>query len=205
MMNRNTSTLKRLRFNEILGKCVRKIFSQGVGFPGLPHENNAVAQYQEFFSTPPWPSLWAMLRFLCVGIGCSTLEYVCLPIGILWTVSRLLLRGQNTPPPRGLGGFRDRWVGWPQMSAFWATSPPPPRAKKWAANHGNWPTPQHPPQPIPVRAMHRKGDTTRAATAYRRGQGDRVALAKGRTERGTLEAKGCYMPPSRKRPRKWTS
>ena len=32
-----------------------------------------------------------------------------------------------------------------------------------------------------------------------------MALAKGRTERGNLEAKGCYVPPSGKRPRKWPS
>ena len=52
MMN-HTSTLKRLRLKEILGKCERKKFSQGVGVPGLPRENNVVARYQEFFSTPP--------------------------------------------------------------------------------------------------------------------------------------------------------
>ena len=28
------------------------------------------------------------------------------------------------PHPRGGGGYRDGWVGWPQISAFWA--PPPP-------------------------------------------------------------------------------
>ena len=54
MMN-HTSTLKRLRLKEILGKCARKKFSQGVGVPGLPRENNAVAQYQEFFFYPPPP------------------------------------------------------------------------------------------------------------------------------------------------------
>ena len=52
MMN-HTSTLKRLRLKEILGKCVRKKFSQGVGVPGLPRENNVVARYQEFFFYPP--------------------------------------------------------------------------------------------------------------------------------------------------------
>ena len=46
---------------------------------------------------------------------------------------------------------------------------PGSHANKWATNHGNWTTPQHPPQPIPVRAMCRKGDATRAATTYRRG------------------------------------
>ena len=54
MMN-HTSTLKRLRLKEILGKCVRKKFSQAVGVPGLPRDNNAVAQYQEFFFYPPPP------------------------------------------------------------------------------------------------------------------------------------------------------
>ena len=41
---------------------------------------------------------------------------------------RLLLSGQNTPPPGGgwVGGYRDGWVGWPQISAFWATRHPPP-------------------------------------------------------------------------------
>ena len=52
MMN-HTSTLKRLRLREILGKCVRKKISQGVGVPGLPRENNVVARYQEFFFYPP--------------------------------------------------------------------------------------------------------------------------------------------------------
>ena len=46
-------TLKRLRLKKIFGTCVRKKFSQGVGVPGLPRENNAVAQYQEFFFYPP--------------------------------------------------------------------------------------------------------------------------------------------------------
>ena len=31
------------------------------------------------------------------------------------------------PPPRWVGGCRDGWVGWPQISAFWATRPPPPQ------------------------------------------------------------------------------
>ena len=52
MMN-HKSTLKRLRLKEILGKCVKEKFSQGVGVPGLPRENNAIARYQEFFFYPP--------------------------------------------------------------------------------------------------------------------------------------------------------
>ena len=41
---------------------------------------------------------------------------------------RLLLSGQNTPSGEG-GGYRDGWVGWPQISAFWATRHPPPRVR----------------------------------------------------------------------------
>ena len=76
MMN-HTSTLKRLRLKEILGKCVRKKISQGVGVPGLPRENNAVARYQEFFSTHPLPTtlltqglnLRLNLRLTCGRLG----------------------------------------------------------------------------------------------------------------------------------------
>ena len=52
MMN-HTSTLKRLRSKEILGKCVRKKNLQGVGVSGLPRENNVVPRYQGFLSTGP--------------------------------------------------------------------------------------------------------------------------------------------------------
>ena len=49
---------------------------------------------------------------------------VCVP---MWVPGiKLLLSGRNTPAPWG-GGCRDGWVGWPQISAFWATSPPPPQ------------------------------------------------------------------------------
>ena len=37
------------------------------------------------------------------------------------------------------------------------------------------------------------------------GQGVHDALATRRTERGNGQAEGCYVPPSGKRPRKWTS
>ena len=59
----------------------------------------------------------------------------------------------------------------PQPSNNWLLcgGGPRSRANKWVANHGNWPTPQHPPQPTPVRAMRGKGDRTRAKTAYTRG------------------------------------
>ena len=30
-----------------------------------------------------------------------------------------------TPPGGWVGGYRDGWVGWPQISAFWATRHPP--------------------------------------------------------------------------------
>ena len=34
------------------------------------------------------------------------------------------------PSPWGGSGCRDGWVGWPQISAFWATRhPPPPRVR----------------------------------------------------------------------------
>ena len=44
------------------------------------------------------------------------------------------------PHPRGGGGggYRDGWVGWPQISAFWATSPPPPPRGCGCAFWGFW-------------------------------------------------------------------
>ena len=36
------------------------------------------------------------------------------------------------PPGMGwVGGDRDGWVGWPQISAFWATRHPPPPRGVW--------------------------------------------------------------------------
>ena len=63
-MMSHTSTLKWLCLKKIFGKCVRKKFSQGVGVPGLPRENNAVAQYQEFFFYPP-PGPGRLSGLLC--------------------------------------------------------------------------------------------------------------------------------------------
>ena len=89
MMN-HTSTLKRLRLKEILGKCVRKTSLPGVGVPGFPRENNAVARYMEFFSTPPPGSYTRGVRGTCSTLTCTSSGWCPVALdGMSWYRARV--------------------------------------------------------------------------------------------------------------------
>ena len=75
-------------------------------------------------SRPLFMSLHHWYQYCTMSVG----SVICKNLRVAAQESGYCLVGKIPPPNTGVGvgGYRDGWVGWPQISAFWATIPPPP-------------------------------------------------------------------------------